>query len=64
MCNQDDDQIAIINNIKNINKIVNQIVYNFEFKASKSGLEGIICCPYAGHYTCILVKINEDYKFL
>ena len=53
----------VVNNIRNyLDKITSQIVNNFSFKNDVYKFAGIICCPYNGHYTCIIFDIDEDIK--
>ena len=61
--NEKDDLFSVVNNIRNyLDKITSQIVNNFSFKNDAYKLAGIICCPYNGHYTCIVIDIDEDIK--
>ena len=50
----------VLNNIKkNISLIKTQIKKTFLFKNELYFLSGIICCPYKGHYTSIIVNLKE-----
>ena len=55
----------VFNNIRlNKNLIIDQIANNFNFYNKNYELSGIICCPYEGHYTAIILDLNKDFKKL
>lgn len=56
---------SVINNIRhNLVKIINQLEYNIKIRNDVYNLSGIICCPYNGHYTCIIINLNENFYCL
>lgn len=56
---------SVINNIRyNLDKIKKQLEYNIKIRNNVYNLSGLICCPYNGHYTCILFNLNENFYSL
>ena len=60
-----DDFQKIYNNINN-NKldIISQLESKIYIRSDIYILSGIICCPYNGHYTSLLINLNENYLYL
>ena len=48
----------------NIEVIKNIIVNEFIVYNTKYVLKSIICCPFSGHYNCVLINLDEDSHLL
>ena len=44
--------------------IISQLESKIYIRSDIYILSGIICCPYNGHYTCLLINLNENYLCL
>ena len=48
----------------NIEVIKNIIVNEFIVYNTKYVFKSIICCPFSGHYNCVLINLDEDSHLL
>ena len=56
--------IISLNIRKNKEVIINKICNEFCFLNKKFILSAIICCPFSGHYTGMIINMSKDFKSL